>query len=354
MPVVDEQEKAGPDYGVDIEEVKKLPLTRRDGMSLREDVLIPGEDGPQSIITENAIEGFHDWYKASLNHWVVFANDEVACTGRLKNRFMPDKSDQRYAKLQDLIRGAKARYGRKATLTMFSMTGSTTFPNGRPRPVLDHAEDLDQSWESVRRGIHQVHEYDTNDDGTAKKHDFVYLAVPEPHESGHLHWHVVIISDEDFTETDFQTLPDRHVRNCPIAGPEAHKVVDDPGDEDDSCIECRDLSDIDNAAAYIAKYLGTYGEDPRDLPDHWQVFQTILWATDKRRWRPSQQAQTFMATADNPDPSEWEIVGVYDDGLWSGSINRVDPESVNRSYKMETGNKQSIPNTPYWQAEPPP
>ena len=279
---------------------------------------------------------------------------EVACAGRLKNRFMPDKSDQRYAKLQDLIRGAKARYGREATLTMFSMTGSTTFPNGRPRPVLDHAEDLDQSWKSVRRGIHQVHEYGYNPDRSAKKHDFVYLAVPEPHESGHLHWHVVIISDEDFTETDFQTLADRHVRNCPIAGPEAHKVVDDPEEEDDSCIECRDLSDIDNAAAYIAKYLGTYGEDPRDLPDHWQVFQTILWATDKRRWRPSQQAQTFMATADNPDPSEWEIVGVYDDGLWGGSVNRVDPEKVNRSYKMETGNKQSAPNTPYWQAEPPP
>jgi len=27
------------------------------------------------------------------------ANDEVACAGRLKNRFMPDKSDRRYAKL---------------------------------------------------------------------------------------------------------------------------------------------------------------------------------------------------------------------------------------------------------------
>ena len=53
MTVVAEQEKSGPGYGANIENVKRLPLTRRDGMSLREDMLLPGEDGPRSVTTDS-------------------------------------------------------------------------------------------------------------------------------------------------------------------------------------------------------------------------------------------------------------------------------------------------------------
>jgi hypothetical protein len=38
----------------------------------------------------------------------------------------------------------------------------------------------------------------------------------------------------------------------------------------------------------------------------------VLWATQKRRWRPSNGAQEYMATNRSEGPSDWELVGIED------------------------------------------
>jgi hypothetical protein len=104
-----------------------------------------------------------------------------------------------------------------------------------------------------------------------------------------------------------------HLRNCDGAGQDAHDL------NDDSTVSVRhvgaDRSEdtIQNLGTYLAEYLGTYGEEPTEAPENVQKSNAVLWATGKRRWRPSQGAQEYMATnRSDAVLSDWELVAIED------------------------------------------
>ena len=117
------------------------------------------------------------------------------------------------------------------------------------------------------------------------------------------------------TRETFAPVIEAHLRNSPIAGEDAHDV------EDDSTISIRhaggdrdhdDDDSLDELAIYLAEYLGTYEGDPLDAPDQQQMANTVLWATEKQRWRPSNGAQAYMASIQSDDEGEssWEMEGI--------------------------------------------
>jgi hypothetical protein len=73
----------------------------------------------------------------------------------------------------------------------------------------------------------------------------------------------------------------------------------------------------------LAEYLGTYGDDPLDLPEHVQAANAVLWSTGRQRWRPSNGAQQFMTTDPRDPDSDWQLVGIEKDG----EVIPVDPEN---------------------------
>ena len=103
----------------------------------------------------------------------------------------------------------------------------------------------------------------------------------------------------------FQPVIESHVNNCDLAGWTAHDL-----DEDDT-ISVRhagadrqprynhalaegieyDSDTISELAIYLAEYLGTYGDDPLDTPEHIQSANAVLWATGRQRWRPSNRSE---------------------------------------------------------------
>ncbi|MUV91142.1 hypothetical protein GJ629_15640 [Halapricum sp. CBA1109] len=150
------------------------------------------------------------------------------------------------------------------------------------------------------------------------------LAILEPHKSGYLHIHVAVFVDGKVTKDDFAPVIDAHLRNCELAGEDAHDVAADDvvsvrwagSDREDA-----DADHLDELAIYLAEYLGTYGEDPLKQPEHVQKANTVLWATGRQRWRPSNGAQQYMATERKPPDPNWEFIGVEDG---SGELHEVE------------------------------
>jgi hypothetical protein len=84
----------------------------------------------------------------------------------------------------------------------------------------------------------------------------------------------------------------------------------------------RKTDEIGNLGTYLAEYLGTYSDDALDAPDHQQMANAVVWATGRRRWQPSQGAQSYMATNRSESDSEWEFVGIEDG---DGEIHEASP-----------------------------
>jgi hypothetical protein len=149
-------------------------------------------------------------------------------------------------------------------------------------------------------------------------HRYERLAILEPHKSGYIHIHLAVFVDGLVTRDDLAPVIETHLRHCDLAERDAHRV------EDDSTISVRhagrDRADeadehLDELACYLAEYLGCYGDDPAEQPENVQAADALLWATSRQRWRPSNGAQSYMATEPRDGDSEWSIIGVakFDD-----------------------------------------
>ena len=100
-----------------------------------------------------------------------------------------------------------------------------------------------------------------------------------------------------------------------------------------------DSDQLAELAIYLAEYLGTYGDDPLDLPEHVQAANAVLWSTGRQRWRPSNGAQQHMSTDPRDPDSDWQLLGIKKDGevipvdtenggvdrFVTGSLNPPDP-----------------------------
>jgi len=309
-------------YSLSARRSRKRPLTDRDGITLRKEVLDHGHlDGDRPISWNGAINRYRDYIRDKREVETVFENSAgETATGSTPHRFDPDYSAKQYAKLKDLERGVQARYGKRLHSGMLTLTASST-PNGDPLPSVDHLDELLSSWSAVSRALRRV----LDDRRSAR------LAILEPHpgdgaNNGYLHIHIAVFVDGPISAEAFQPVLDAHLRNCDLATADAHTTDDiqirhagadrDPGYLHSLAegIE-HDSDQLGELAIYLAEYLGTYGEDdPLDAPEHVQAANALLWATNRQRWRPCSTAQSLMAY-DAPDTaSDWQVVGIETNG----------------------------------------
>jgi len=296
-----------------------VQLTERDGVTLREEVRDWGAlDGDRATGWRDSVFSFRDYLRDKEDVATVFENGETGeqASSSSPHRFAPEYADTQYAKLKDLERGIGEAYGKRLYTSMLTFTASSTDDMGRPRPPVDHLDDLLESWDAIRRALDRVLE----------GRRWERLAILEPHKSGYAHIHMAVFVDGPVTTTTFEPVIEAHVRNCEAAEWDAHDLDDDSTISVRHAGADRDLDDdevLDELAIYLAEYLGTYGEDPREEPAHVQAFNAVLWATGRQRWRPSNGAQEYMATEPREGASAWEMVGVEVDGEFMAA----DPEN---------------------------
>jgi len=301
-----------------IPESRKRPLTDRDGITLRNEVrdldhLNINENRP--ISWDLATDRWRNYILDKEDVQSVFENsvgDRIQ--GSKPHRFHPEYANKQYAELKDLERGISEAYGKRLHTTMLTFTASSTDDFGNPLPPVDHLDGLLESWDSIRRSLDRVL------DGTR----YERLAILEPHKSGYIHIHMAVFVDGKVTSTQFEPVIESHVNNCDLAGWTAHDL------EKDDTISVRhagadrqpgynhalaegieyDSDTISELAIYLAEYLGTYGDDPLDTPEHIQSANAVLWATGRQRWRPSNGAQQHMSTDPRDPDSDWQLVGI--------------------------------------------
>jgi len=312
-----------------IPESRKRPLTDCDGISLRSELRDLSQLGDRPVSWDLATNRWRSYIHDKEDVQSVFENSETGETGTdsKPHRFHPAYADKQYAKLKDLERGISEAYGKRLHTAMLTFTASSTDDSDNPLPPVDHLDGLLESWDAIRRSLDRV--FDEN--------RYERLAILEPHKSGYIHVHMAVFVDGKVTSTDFEPVIESHVNNCDLAGWTAHDL------DDDDTISVRhagadrqpgynhalaegiehDSDQLAELAIYLAEYLGTFGGDPLDLPEHLQAANAVLWSTGRQRWRPSNGAQQYMATDPRDPDSDWQLVGIEKDG----EVIPVDPEN---------------------------
>jgi len=308
-------------------------LTGEDGVTLREETTVRTTAGIDGVTWSRAVRLWRQYIDDSREKAAIFEGPEGRVEGGQPNRFMPGYADKQYAKLKDLERGLRENYGRRFHTAMVTLTASTTDEDDRARPPVDHLHDLDDSWEAVRRALKR------RLDGRR----WEYLAILEPHDSGHLHIHVAVFVDGVVTPETFCPVVEAHLRNCDGAAREAHQI----GSDDEGGVVSvkhvgaeRGEEQIGNLGTYLAEYLHTYGDDPVDAPAHQQAANAVLWATGKQRWRPSQGAQSYMAQNRSETDSAWELVAFRDA---EGEVQEIEGAAGGGVARRVTCSRGSVP-----------
>ena len=289
-------------------------LTDRDGVTLRQEVYDYDDlDGDRPVTWRDTVWSWRDYIKDKRDVTTVLANTETGQHVRTQrpHRFHPDYSNKQYAKLKDLERGLRDEYGKRLHTAMLTFTASARRGDDLAGPV-DHLLDLDGSRSAVGRALRRQLE--------GRRYE--RLAILETHPGdgvnrGYLHIHMAVFVEGPVTRSDLAPVIEAHVRNCEYAQPAAHDTSDDDTISIRRVGADRDEDTIGNLGTYLAEYLGAYGDDPLEAPEHVQMGNAILWATGKQRWRPSNGAQQYMTnpqTADDDDTSDWELVGIERDG----------------------------------------
>lgn len=320
------------------------PLTDRDGVTLRSEALRETTDGTEARDWRDVTGRWRRYIEDSRETAAVFENASGDRTrGGDPNRFMEGYANKQYAKLKDLERGVRAEYGKRLHSVMLTLTASPTDDDGDHIPPADHLEGpegLLSSWQAASRALRR----------SMKNRRYERLAILEPHQSGYLHVHIAVFVEGVVRPEQFRPVIEAHLRNCDRAGREAHRVdPDDP--EQRSAVSVRHVGDdrsedeIANLGTYLAEYLGTYDGDPLDQPDHVQAANAVLWATGRRRWRPSQGAQRYMATnrgGDGGEFTEWEFIGIEDG---EGELHECPPgDGVDRGTTWSVGSGRPPPD----------
>jgi hypothetical protein len=291
-------------------------------VTLRADVLDTHLNGVDAVATGEAVHRWRTYVQESRETRVVFENpDGDQVTGSNPNRFHPDYTDKQYAKSKDLERGLRAEYGKRLHTAMLTFTASSTDDDGSPLGPVDHLDELLSSWEAVTRELRRTM------DGLG--HRYERLAILEPHQSGYLHIHMAVFVDGIVTAEMFEAVLDAHVRICEAASADAHDIRDESTVSVYHVGADRSEDTIGNLGTYLMEYLAPYDEhdekiDPVEADEHVQIANTILWADERQRWRPSNGAQRYMKQGTNDEDSEWELVGIEDR---DGELHRLAAEA---------------------------
>ncbi len=309
-------------------------LAKEEGTRLREEVTFDSLSGVESVPWGEAVDRFDSWYSSQRETKIVVENQrQERAAFRTPNRFTPEYREMLYAKAQSLEKGLRDRWGKLLHTSMLTLTCSTTDDDGRPRPPVEHLRDLLSSWEAVRRSLSRVL------DGR----EWEYLAILEPHASGHVHIHLGVFVKGPVVAEQFRPVLDAHLRNCETAGEEAHRIhPDDP--DDDGVVSVRRASHpsrndgIENLGAYLASYMaGEYGAEATEMPEYIRGFYATMWATGRQWFRPSNGAQELMKPPEGDEENDemladdWSLVGVAPDGDPENEIIEIDPEAARGS-----------------------
>jgi hypothetical protein len=294
------------------------------GEKLREEVTYPSISGVEAVTWEEAVERFRSWYMDQRGTEIVVQNEvgEVE-SFPTPNRFTPEYREMLYAKAQALERGLRERWGKLLHTSMVTLTASSTDEEGNPRPPVGHLNELLSSWEAVRRALSRV----------LSDREWEYLAILEPHESGYTHVHVGVFVKGPVVAEQFQPVLDAHLRNCDAADREAHRIVDEDGEED--TVRVRHASHpsrqdgVENLGAYLAAYMaGEYGAEATEMPEHVQRFYATMWASGRQWFRPSNGAQELMQPPEDEEEGtalEWEVVGIAPEGEPEEEVVEIEP-----------------------------
>jgi hypothetical protein len=292
-------------------------LANEDGTQLREDVCFDSLEGIEAVDWQEATDRFGDWYDGQRDTKIVIENELGEQSAfNTPNRFTPEYREMLYARSQALERGLRERWGKLLHTAMVTLTASTTDDSGRSRPPVEHLQELLSSWESVRRSLHRVLE----------DREWEYLAIIEPHESGYAHVHLGVFVKGPVVVEQFEPVLDAHVRNCRSANQQAHELTEQ--------VTVRKASHpsrnngVENLGAYLAAYMaGEYGTEATEMPAHVQRFYTIMWATGRQWFRPSNGAQELMQPPDDGgvDEHDWQLVGIAPDGEPDEELIEIDP-----------------------------
>jgi hypothetical protein len=291
-------------------ELRKVRLTERDGVEIRQSCSVKGYSGRHvSLKLPDCVEEFRRWYLQYEDRYAAFENQENGDKKKvpLHNAYSPEYTERQYARFSDLERGLKDDYGARLHTALLSLTCSNTDEDGNLLPPVDHLLDLEESYDAVTSALDRVL------DG----YRWEYCAVLEPHQSGYTHIHFGVFVDGEVTEETFHPVIDSHLRNCDRAERAAHDYNSfDPDERPISVFHSgRTTNDrtpeLENLSAYLAEYLGNYGDSPLEADATTQVFYTVMWALNKQRIRPSNGAQDYMVL-DEPDTenTEWKLLGI--------------------------------------------
>jgi hypothetical protein len=335
-------------------EASNVRLAKEEGTRLREEVTFDSLSGVESVPWGEAVDRFDSWYSSQRETQIVVENElEERAAFRTPNRFTPEYREMLYAKAQSLEKGLRERWGKLLHTAMVTLTCSTTDDDGRPRPPVEHLRDLLSSWEAVRRSLSRVLE----------GREWEYLAILEPHASGHVHIHLGVFVKGPVVAEQFRPVLDAHLRNCETAGKDAHQIhPDDPND--DGVVSVRRASHpsrndgIENLGAYLAAYMaGEYGVEATEMPEYIRGFYATMWATGRQWFRPSNGAQELMKPPEGDEEDEmlaedWSLVGVAPDGDPENEVIEIDPEAARGSVYRRLREHDDWPGPP--DDEPPP
>jgi len=240
-------------------------------------------------------------------------------------RFGEHRAKKEYARLHNLHDGLEHEY-EDLHIAMVSLTASSRNDRGGLRCPADHLHDLDASRDAVMATLRRQ----------LPNRRYCTAWILEPHKSGYGHRHLVVFVEGAVSRSVFEPLVDSHLNNCQPARKPAHEY--------DECIDVKPVDrDGDDAVNSIAYYLTEYIADSFDsteeTPEHVEQFNTLLWATGKRRVGYSQNAYEHMETGYelhtgneyDDTPTGWELIGYVDE---DGDVHRLDPEDSNSSSRL--------------------
>lgn len=305
-------------------ELAKLPLTRQHGRSIRSELLeydtecettdapepeedpfeIEYIDGKNPVTWGEAVVRLlqdHEDLRNTMLHLERGAPGDpqhATFDTAAESRFMSSYQKKYFAQLKGCLReftGVGERPSGEAPqgtmenpkLVLLTRTASST-PDGDRLPVIDHMDQLRESWSDVRNTLRNRMEKDLGlDSGVG----WVYDRRLEPHPGDGVnqcypHEHVVLLVDHaDLTESDFRKVVKKHVESCDAAGRGAHDLDVDDWDanrEDVGTISIRDPDEIDNLAGYIADYASIQPNDLLEREPDYVAFAAAAWATSTR------------------------------------------------------------------------
>ena len=310
----------------------RRPLSVRGDISLRPELL--DQDTGEAVDWSTAVQMYRRWldgYTGEDSGALLLENPDGEEVEKPANvRFGEHRANKEYARLHNLHDGLEQEYD-DLHIAMLSFTASMRNDRGGLRCPADHLHDVDAPRNAVMTRLRRQL--------PNRRYETAWILEPHTPDSGsektagYAHRHLVVFVEGAVPQSVFEPLIDSHLNNCVPAGKPAHQY--------DDCIKVQSVDRegedaVNSIAYYLAEYISDSFDSTEETPEHVEKFNTLLWATGKRRVGYSQGAYDYMEigyelhTGNEFDdsPTSWELVGYVDE---DGEVHRITDESSSSS-----------------------